>query len=83
MGGVAVKRQKRDPTPDACRNCVFSRKGFFELKSGKQPGYKCFRDGRTHDPDACCGAHRRRGRIMKQNTIPKKEGLNADSNEHD
>lgn len=66
-GGVApAKVKKKEPLPDACRNCCYSRKGGFELPDGTvKPGVKCLKDGRTHSPDAICQHHSRRGRIAK------------------
>ena len=58
------KKQKQ-PTKNACKNCVFSRKHPFELPTGNLPGFRCFRDGRTHSPDSVCPSHRRRGIVMK------------------
>lgn len=59
------KKQKK-PTPNACKNCVYSRKGAFRIDGKDLPGCKCSQDGRTHSPEGICGRHKRRGIIIKQ-----------------
>ena len=56
--------KKKEPSPDGCRNCVFSRKGTFAIDGVL--GFKCFKTARTHSPDACCSHYRRRGRAKKE-----------------
>ena len=58
-------KKLKQPTKNACKNCVFSRKHPFELPTGNLPGFSCFKDGRTHSPDSVCPSHRRRGIVMK------------------
>ena len=63
-GGVASPCKKK-PSPDGCQNCVYSRKSIFETEDGEFPGYRCFKDNRTHSPDAKCYLYSRRGRRNK------------------
>jgi DNA-directed RNA polymerase subunit RPC12/RpoP len=59
-------KKKEERQPDGCRNCVFSRKGLFQVDDYNVPGFKCFKDNRTHSPTACCSHYRRRGRAKKE-----------------
>lgn len=58
------KKQKQ-PTPDGCKNCCFSRRNPLHINGKEVPMFKCFKDGRSHSPDALCGKHKRRGIILK------------------